>query len=90
MSNYATKKELEHTIGVDISNLAAKRDFIALKVEVDKLDINELVNVPSGLNNLKTKVDNLDVGELKTIPIDLKKISDVLSKEAVKKKCATN
>ena len=39
---------------VDTSNLVAKKDFIALKVEVDKVDINELVNVPNGLSNLKT------------------------------------
>ena len=37
------------------------------------------------MNNLKTKVDDLDVGELKTAPIDLKKLSDVVSKEVVKK-----
>ena len=39
---------------VDTSNLVDKKDFIALKVEVDKVDINELVNVPNGLSNLKT------------------------------------
>ena len=55
LSNYATKKELEHATGVDTSDLAAKKDFIALKAEVDKLDIFELVNVPTGLNNFKTK-----------------------------------
>ena len=32
MLNYATKKELDHTIGVDRSNLAAASDFITLKV----------------------------------------------------------
>ena len=32
---------------VDTSHLAAKRYFIALKAEVDKLDINRPVNVPS-------------------------------------------
>ena len=51
-----------------------RKDVIALKAEVDKLDINKLVNVPTSLNNLKTKVDDLDVGKLKTVPIDLKKI----------------
>ena len=40
LSNYATKKELEHTTGIDTSDLAAKKDFIALKAEVDQLDIN--------------------------------------------------
>ena len=59
LSNYATKKELEHTTGNHKSDLAAKKDFIALKAEVDKLDINKLVNVPTILNNLKTKVGAL-------------------------------
>ena len=56
LSSYATKKELEHAAGTDTSDLAAKKDFIASKAEVDKLDINELVNVSTNLNNLKTKV----------------------------------
>ena len=45
----------------DTSSLATKRNFVALKAEVDKL--NKLVNVPIGLNNLKNtylKVDGLD------------------------------
>ena len=83
-SNYATKKELEHATSIETSDLAAKKDFIALKAEVDKLDINKLTNVPSSLNNLKTKVDDLDVGKLKAVPADLKKISDVVDNEVVK------
>ena len=43
MSNYASKKELEHSTGIDAFHLAAKSDFIVLKAQVDKLDINELV-----------------------------------------------
>ena len=39
----------------DTSNLAAKRDVIASKAEVDKLDIdNKLINVPNSLNDLKS------------------------------------
>ena len=68
MSNYATKKELEHTTGFDTSDLAAKK-FIALKDEANKLDINKLVNVPTSLDNLNTKVD---FDKLKTVPVDLK------------------
>ena len=64
MSNYAATKELEHAAGIAISDLAAKKDFIALKAEVDKLDINKLVNVPTNLNNLETKVDDLDAVKL--------------------------
>ena len=84
------KKELEHATGVDTSNLAAKRDFIALKAEVDKLDIIKVVNVPTSLDNLKTKVDDLDVGKLKTVPLDLKKLSDAVDNEVVKKQNATH
>ena len=43
-----------------------KKDFIALKAKIDKLDINKIVNVQNSLNNLKTKVDDLDVSKLKT------------------------
>ena len=74
MKNYVTKKELNDATGVDATTLDAKRDFVTLKAEVDKLDINKLVNVPSGLNNLKRKVDDLDVDKLKTLPVDLNNI----------------
>ena len=67
-SNYATTKELDHPTGIDMSDLATKKDFIALKTEVDKLDINKVVNVSTGLNDLKTKTNDLDVDKLKTVP----------------------
>ena len=57
-----------------------------MKAEVDKLDINKLVIVPTSLNNLKTKVLDLDVGKLKTFPVDLKIISDVVDNKVVKNK----
>ena len=53
-TNYATKKELKDATGFHTCNVAAKRDFIALKADVDKLNINKLVNAPTDLNNLKT------------------------------------
>ena len=59
--------------------------FTALKAEVDKLDINGLVNVPTSLNNLKTKVHDLNIGKLKTVPIDSKQVSDVMSQKVVKR-----
>ena len=74
LENYSTKKELDHATGIDTSDLAAKKDFIALKDEVDKVGINKLVNFRNGLNNLKTKVDDLNVCKLKTVPMDLKKL----------------
>ena len=55
-----------------------------MKAEVDKLDINKLVNIPTSLNNLKTKVHDLDLGKLKTVPVDFKKLSDVVDNEVVK------
>ena len=50
LSNYATK-ELYHATGADTSDFAAKKDFIALKVQVDKLVINKFVNVSTAWNN---------------------------------------
>ena len=84
MKNYATKKKLDHATGVDTSNLAAKKDFISLKAEVDKLDIIKLTNVPTSLNNLKSKVGDSDVGKLKIVLADLKKLSEVVANEVVK------
>ena len=84
LPNYATEKELDHATGVDTSDLAAKKDFIVLKAEVDKLYINKLVHFPTSLNNLKTKLDDLDVGKLKTVPVDLKKLSDIIDNEVAK------
>ena len=71
LTNYATKK-LKDATGVDTSNLAVKSDFIALKADFVKLDINKLVNVPTSLNNLKAKVYDLVVGKLRTVSVDLK------------------
>ena len=34
-----------------------KTDLANLKSDVDKLDINQLKDVPSGLSSLKSKVD---------------------------------
>ena len=80
--NYETKKELGHAAGCDISHLPSRKDFLALKAEVDKLYINKLVNVSTSLNNLKTKVDDLYVGKRKTV--DLEKLNEVVDNEVVK------
>ena len=67
-------EKLQHAANADKSNLTAKKDFIALKDEVDKLGINKLVNVPNGLNDLKTNLDKLNVNKLKTFPINFKEL----------------
>ena len=46
-------KKLIDDKSVDTSSLAAERDFIPLKSEVDKLGINKLVIGPSGWTVLK-------------------------------------
>ena len=51
-------------MGVDKSDLAAKKDLIASKAEADKLDIAKLANFSTSLNTLETKIDELDVGKL--------------------------
>ena len=57
LSNYATKADVKNAIGVDISKVAQKFDLANLKSNVDKLDVEKLKNIPSGLNSLKSKVD---------------------------------
>ena len=81
MSNYTTKNELEHATGVDTSNIDAKSDFIVLKVEINKLDTNKLINALTDLNDLRAKIDDLDLGKLKMVPLDLEKVSDLVDKK---------
>ena len=45
LSNFTTNKELKIVAVADTSNLA--HNFIALKADVHKLDVDELVNVKS-------------------------------------------
>ena len=84
LSNYASKKQSKHATGIDTSDLAAKKDFIAFKAGTDKLDTNKLTNIPTSLNNLKTKVHDLDLGKLKIVLAGLKKLSDVVDNKVVK------
>ena len=73
LSNYTIKNELQHVTDFDTSELAAKKDFIAVKAKVHKLEINKLVNILTDLNDFKTKVNDLDVCKLKIVSEDLKK-----------------
>ena len=57
LSNYATKAGLRNVTGVDTSDFAKRNDLATLKSDEDKLDIDKLKNVPSGLNSLKSKLD---------------------------------
>ena len=48
LSSYGTKKELKDATCLDTFNSVAKKDFIVLNAEVDKLDLGKLINVLSG------------------------------------------
>ena len=70
---------------VDTSGFALKTNLANLKNDVDKLDIDELKNLPNNLRSLKTKVDKLDIDKLILVSVDLSKLSNVLKNEVVKK-----
>ena len=53
-----------------------------MRPEVERLDINKVVNVPTSLNKFKKKnVVDLDFDQLIIAPVNLTKLSDVVSKE---------
>ena len=85
LSNYASERRFKICNRVDASKLAKKVDLGSLKSEVDKLDIDELEKVLTGLNSLESKVDKLDVDKLVPVPVDLSKLNDRVKKEVVKK-----
>ena len=57
LSNYATKADIKNETGVVTSDFPKKTDLTNLKSDVDKLDNDELKNVPSGVSSVKSKVD---------------------------------
>ena len=82
-SNYATKTDLKNATGVETSKFPKKVDLANLKSDVDKLDTDQLKNVPSNFSNLKVKVDKLDMDKLVPVPVDLSKLSDVVKNGVV-------
>ena len=52
LSNYATKTDIKNISHVDTSSFALKTNLANLKHEVDKLDIDKLVPVPTDLSKL--------------------------------------
>ena len=68
LSNYGTNADLKYTAGVDTLDFTKQVNLAHLKSDIDKLDIDNLKNVPSGLSSLKSKVDKLDTGKLETTP----------------------
>ena len=58
LSNYATKTDIKNISHVDTSSFALKTNLANLKHEVDKLDIDKLVPVPTDLSKLSDVAKN--------------------------------
>ena len=58
LSNYATKTDIKNISHVDTSSFAIKTNLANLKTEVDKLDNEKLVPVPTDLRKLSNVVIN--------------------------------
>ena len=84
LPNYATKAGLKKVTLANTSKSAQKIDWANLKSNADKLDIKKLNIVSTNLSNLKSK---LDVDKLVPVPVDLRKLSDVIKNDVVKRKC---
>ena len=56
LSNYATKAGIKNITHVDTSSFALKTNLANLKTEVDKLDIDKLLPVPTDLSKLSNVV----------------------------------
>ena len=58
LSNYATKADIKNISHVDTSRFALKTKLASLKTELDKLNIDKLVLVPTDLSKLSNVVKN--------------------------------
>ena len=58
LSNSATKADIKNISHVDTSSFALKTNLANLKTDVDKLDIDKLVPVPTDLSKLSNAVKN--------------------------------
>ena len=56
LSDYATKADIKNISHIDTSSFALKTNLANLKSEVDKLDIDKLVPVPTDLSKLSNIV----------------------------------
>ena len=65
--SYATKADIKNISHVDTSRFALKTNLANLKTEVDKLDIDKLVPVPTDLGKLSNVVKNDVIKKLNMI-----------------------
>ena len=68
-------------VKVDLSNYAPKTDI----KNVSHVDISSFA-IKSNLAGLKTEIDKLDIDKLVPFPVHLRKLSDVVKNDVVKKK----
>ena len=84
MSQYFPKPyelfEGDINVEVDLSNYATKTDL----KNVAYVDVSNFT-LRSSLASLKTEVDKLDIDKLSPVPVDLRKLSDVVKNDVVKK-----
>ena len=58
LSNYATKADIKNILHVDTSSFTLKTSLANLKSEVDKLDIEKLLPVPTDVSKISNVVKN--------------------------------
>ena len=58
LTNYSTKTDLKNITHVDVSSFASKTNLVALKTEVDKIDVDKLKTAPVDLAKLTNAVEN--------------------------------
>ena len=56
--NYVTKTDIKNISHADTSSFALKTNLANLKTQVDKLDVDKLVSVPTDLSKLSNVVKN--------------------------------
>ena len=67
-------------VKVDLSNYATKSDI----QNITHVDTSSFA-LKTNLASLKTEVDKLDIDKLVPVPVDLRKLSDVVKNDVVKK-----
>ena len=58
LTNYPIKTDLKNITHVDVSSFASKTNLVALKTEVDKIDVNKLKTTSIDLDRLSNLVKN--------------------------------
>ena len=85
LPKYVAKSDLDNATGVDTLQFAKKDDLGNLKSEADKLDINKLEKVLSGLSSLNSKINEVDVDKLVPVPNHLSKESNLVKMKLLKR-----